>query len=91
MMAPIRVVRRSVVYRGRVIRLVRELLAVRGRRLVRETVEHPGAVVIVPVLDRSRLVLVRQYRRAVKRTLLELPAGTLAPGERREACARRCD
>jgi len=87
--AKVRVLRRRTMYQGRIIRLVREELAVQGRRLVRETVLHPGAVVIVPVLDRNRLVLVRQYRRAAERVLLELPAGTLEPGEPRPQCARR--
>ena len=88
-MKRVRVVARTTMYRGRIIRLIREVLEVKGQRLVRETVKHPGAVVIIPLLDRSRLVFVRQYRRAVDRELLELPAGTLGRGERREACARR--
>ncbi len=57
--------------------------------MIRETIRHPGAVVIVPILDPHRLVMVRQYRRAVGRQLLELPAGTLEPGEPRLACAKR--
>ena len=89
MRARIRVVRRRTIYQGRVIRLIQEMLEVGGHRLVRETVQHPGAVVIVPVLDGRRLVFVRQYRRAIGRDLLELPAGTLEPGERWEVCARR--
>ena len=88
-MAAVRVIARRTLYQGRVIRLVREVLQVGGRRMVRETVLHPGAVVVVPVLPRSRLVFVRQYRRAVGRMLLELPAGTLEPGEPRAVCARR--
>ncbi len=52
-----------------------------GRRVEREVVHHPGAVVIVPVLDGDRLVLVRNGRIAVGETLWELPAGTLEPGE----------
>jgi ADP-ribose pyrophosphatase len=59
------------------------------QRLIRESVKHPGAVVIVPMLDRQRIVFVSQYRRAVDRELLELPAGTLSPGEPRLACAKR--
>ena len=88
-MARVRLVKRTMIYHGKIIRLFREMLEVDGRRMVRETVQHPGAVVIVPMLDRSRIVFVRQYRRAIARELLELPAGTLGRGERRAACARR--
>lgn len=89
MRAAVRVLRRRTIYTGRVVRLVREILAVGGRRLMRETILHPGAVVIVPLLPGGRVVLVRQYRRAVNRVLLELPAGTLEAGEPPLACARR--
>ena len=85
----VRSVSRNTVYTGRVIRLVREVLEVGGRRIARETILHPGAVVVVPILDRNRILFVRQYRRAVRRELLELPAGTLESGEPRSACARR--
>ena len=47
----------------------------------REIVEHPGAVVIVAVDADDRVALVRQLREATRRVLLELPAGTLEPGE----------
>ncbi len=85
----IRVLQRSTIYKGKVIQLIREVLEILGHRIVRETVRHPGAVVIVPVLDHSRIIFVRQYRRAIDRELLELPAGTLDPRERLDACARR--
>lgn len=52
-----------------------------GRIGVREVVEHPGAVAILPVLADGRLALVRQFRYAVGRKLLEVPAGTREPGE----------
>lgn len=55
----------------------------------REIVEHPGAVAILPVLEDGRMVLVRQYRPAVGRELLEVPAGTMEPDERPEDTARR--
>ncbi|HET9014713.1 MAG TPA: NUDIX hydrolase [Thermomicrobiaceae bacterium] len=55
----------------------------------REVAEHPGAVAILPVLPEGEVVLVRQYRHAVGRTLLEVPAGTREPDERTDACARR--
>ena len=88
-MRGLRLVKRQVMYRGSVIQLIREVLEVDGHRMVRETVRHPGAVVVVPMLDRSHIVFVQQYRRAIGRVLLELPAGTLGAGERRESCARR--
>jgi ADP-ribose pyrophosphatase len=78
-----------VVYRGRVIRVLQDVVTVKRVRMVRETIQHPGAVVIVPIMDHSRIVLVRQYRHAIGRELLELPAGTLKPGERPATCAKR--
>lgn len=44
-------------------------------------VQHPGAVVILPFVDESRICLIRNRRFAVEKTLIELPAGTLEPGE----------
>ncbi len=59
-----------------------------GKETVRDTVDHPGAVAIVPVHD-GEMVLVRQYRYATKSELLEIPAGTLEVGEDPYACAVR--
>lgn len=52
-----------------------------GREIVREVVRHPGAVLIVPVLDEQTLLMIRNYRIAVDERLWELPAGKLEPGE----------
>jgi ADP-ribose pyrophosphatase len=60
-----------------------------GSEAVREVVRHPGAVVVVPVAREGRILLVSQFRYAVGRTLLELPAGTLGSGEQPLACGRR--
>jgi ADP-ribose pyrophosphatase len=60
-----------------------------GAEAIREVVRHPGAVVVVALDGERRVLLVSQYRYAVGRILLELPAGTLAPGEQPAACARR--
>jgi ADP-ribose pyrophosphatase len=60
-----------------------------SRTVVRQVVQHPGAVVIIPQLADGRLVLIEQYRFAVGETLLEFPAGTLEPGEAPLDCARR--
>ncbi|MDE2880912.1 MAG: NUDIX hydrolase [Acidobacteriota bacterium] len=60
-----------------------------GPEVRREVVRHPGAVAIVAVTPERRLVMVRQYRYAAGRFLLEIPAGTLEPGEHPEDTARR--
>jgi ADP-ribose pyrophosphatase len=55
----------------------------------REIVEHPGAVVILAVDGEEHVTLVRQVREATRQALLELPAGTLEPGESPLETARR--
>jgi ADP-ribose pyrophosphatase len=60
-----------------------------GRVGTREVVEHPGAVAILPVKADGKLILVRQFRYAVGKHLLEVPAGTREPGEPDEETARR--
>ena len=52
-----------------------------GVEHVREIVRHPGAVVILPLLDDGQVVFIRNYRVAVNETLIELPAGTLDHAE----------
>ena len=55
----------------------------------REVIQHPGGVVILPVLDDGRFVLVWQYRYAIGQLLLEFPAGKLEKGEDPFECAQR--
>lgn len=80
----------TTVYRGRIFNVrVDTVEFPDGRTGTREIVEYPGAVVIAALDDREEVLLVRQYRHAVGRELLELPAGKLEPGEAPLACARR--
>lgn len=60
-----------------------------GNEGVREYIVHPGAVVIIPVLDNGDLLFERQYRYPVGRAFLELPAGKIDPGEEINATATR--
>ena len=60
-----------------------------GRLATREVVHHPGAVVILPLLDDGRICLIDNFRISLQRRLVELPAGTLEPGEEPLAAARR--
>ncbi|MDQ4132215.1 MAG: NUDIX hydrolase [Actinomycetota bacterium] len=66
----------EVVHEGHLITTARASFAdPAGNTFEREVVHHPGAVSVVPVVDGNRVLLVRQYRAAVDRELLEIPAG----------------
>jgi ADP-ribose pyrophosphatase len=81
---------KETVYDGKLFKVVREKVRLaNGNERPREIVVHPGAVALVPVDDEGRILLVRQYRRAADRVLLEIPAGTREPGEDAETCALR--
>jgi ADP-ribose pyrophosphatase len=59
-------------------------------RTVRITyIDHPGAVIIAPFLNRDTVVMMRQFRPALNKYIYELPAGTLDPDESIATCARR--
>lgn len=60
-----------------------------GAEHKRQIVVHPGAAVILPLLDAERVVLIGNVREAVGRELLELPAGKVDSGEEPARCARR--
>jgi ADP-ribose pyrophosphatase len=78
------------VFEGRVFTIqVESITLPGGHQLELEVVRHPGSVVLIPVTDDGKVMLVRQYRAAVGRWLWELPAGTLERGERPEAAAAR--
>lgn len=70
------------IYKGKYISLRRDEVTVsNGRKTIRDVVEHPGAVAIVPITKDQKIILVRQYRYAAKKVLLEVPAGTLEIAE----------
>ena len=59
-----------------------------GRIVEKGVIEHPGSVVIVPLMD-DQVLMLRQYRLSFDDVILELPAGTREPGEDWLACAQR--
>lgn len=68
----------EIIHEGRVATLrVDTALHPSGAQVRREVVEHPGGVVVCPILDDGRIVFVEQWRYPLGRTLLELPAGKL--------------
>jgi ADP-ribose pyrophosphatase len=78
------------VYRGNFLRVKHDRVGLPdGGSATREYIVHPGAVMIVPLLDDGRLVLERQYRYPLRRVMLEFPAGKLEWGESPLECARR--
>src|SRR5687768_8249828 len=78
------------VYVGRRIRVeVDTLHTPDGKTIRRDAVRHPGAVVILPVLDAEQVVLLKNFRFVVGETLWEVPAGTREPDEPLETRARR--
>lgn len=77
-------------YEGRIINVRKDTVRTSGGVLsTREIVEHSPAVVIVPFVDPTHLVLVKQYRRAIDRVLIEFPAGMMNPGEAHLEAAKR--
>lgn len=81
---------REIVHVGRKIRVaVDTSTAPDGSIIRRDAILHPGAVVILPVLDADYVVLLRNHRFVIGETLWEVPAGTVEPGEPLQKCAER--
>lgn len=78
------------VFRGKLLDVRRDSVRLpNGGTATREYVVHPGAVLIVPMLDDGSLVVERQYRYPLSRVLIEFPAGKIDPGESTLRCAAR--
>src|SRR5690625_1875457 len=60
-----------------------------GNTSTREIVRHPGAVGVIALTDDDKFVLVKQYRKPLERTIVEIPAGKIEPNERPEITALR--
>jgi ADP-ribose pyrophosphatase len=81
------------IFRGRVFLVTEEQVTLPSRRTVTlDIVRHPGSVVLLPMPEAGTIVLIRQYRHAIRRWIWELPAGSLEPGEDpAAAAARECE
>lgn len=70
------------IYEGRLVRLYRATVRLpNGETSIREIVRHPGAVAMVPLTPQGEVILVQQFRLPSGQIMLEIPAGTLKPGE----------
>jgi ADP-ribose pyrophosphatase len=78
------------VYRGKLLHVLEdEVRLPDGKHMRREYIRHPGAVTMVPFLDRDTVLLIRQFRYPMRRHFLELPAGKIDQGEEPLATAQR--
>ncbi|WP_298830028.1 NUDIX hydrolase [uncultured Piscinibacter sp.] len=78
------------VFHGRLLEVRRDRIRLPdGGEATREFIVHPGAVMIVPILDDGRLVMERQWRYPLECVMLEFPAGKLEAGEPTLDCAQR--
>lgn len=78
------------IYDGKIVKLqVDDVMLPDGQVAKREIIKHPGAVAVIAVTDEGKLVLVEQYRKALERSIVEIPAGKLEPGEEPAMTARR--
>ena len=72
---------RKIIYEGRIIRVrIDSVRTADGRRTTREIVEHEPCIAVVPVVG-DDVLLIRQYRQATGKELLEIPAGGIEAGE----------
>lgn len=82
-------IKTDTIYSGKLLNVVKDTVRLpTGRLTVREVVKHRGVVAIIPLLG-ERIVMVRQFRQACGKTLLELAAGTMRLGESPKECACR--
>lgn len=78
------------IFKGRLLEVRRdEVQLPDGTTTIREYIRHPGAVVMVPLRDDGRIIFLRQFRYALDRVMVELPAGKVDAGEDPAETARR--
>jgi ADP-ribose pyrophosphatase len=78
------------IFKGKIISVqVDEVELPNGKLSKREIVRHPGAVGLIALTDDNKIVMVEQFRKPLERSLLEIPAGKLEPGENPDVTAER--
>ncbi|MDQ0256162.1 ADP-ribose pyrophosphatase [Evansella vedderi] len=81
---------KETIYEGRIIDLsIHDVTLPNGETSKREIVTHPGAVAVIAVTEDNKLLLVRQFRKPLEKTIAEIPAGKLEKGEDPLPCAKR--
>lgn len=81
---------REELFQGKFLHALRDTVVLpNGKNAIREYVVHPGAVMVIPLLDNGRVLMERQFRYPIGQVMLEFPAGKLDPQEDVLACAQR--
>lgn len=87
---PVKRVKRELAYQGTILKVYKDYVDVNGTSAVWDYIHHDGAAAVLPVADDGRILMVRQYRNALDRFTLEVPAGKVdTPDEPRRMCAFR--
>ena len=85
-----KIIKEELIYKGSFLDIVNvDVTLPDGKNASRDIVKHPGATAIIAFLDEENIILVEQFRLALKRTMLEIPAGKLNKNEEIIECARR--
>ena len=80
----------EIIYKGKILDLrIDKVILPNGKETTRAVVEHSGSVAILPVIDKNKFLLVKQFRQPIKDIMLEIPAGRIEKGENIEECAKR--
>ena len=75
--APVKVLEHRLAYQGKILKIYDDLVEVNGRHTHWDLVHHNGAAAVLPVTEDGRILMVRQYRHALGRFTLDIPAGKL--------------
>ncbi|WP_217700255.1 NUDIX hydrolase [Halobacillus hunanensis] len=80
----------EIIYKGKIVQLqVDSVTLPDGQTSKRELIKHPGAVAIIALTEEGKIVFVEQYRKALEKSIFEIPAGKLESGEKPEVTALR--
>ena len=80
---------RKLSYTGKILKVYTDHVEVNGKESDWDFVHHNGGAAVIPVMDDGRIIMVRQWRNALDRYTLEIPAGALDQGESGHACVSR--
>ena len=87
---PVKRLKRELKYQGTILKMYEDTVEVNGHQAKWDFIHHDGAAAVIPVMDDGKILMVKQYRNALERDTLEIPAGKLDdPDEEGIVCASR--